>query len=80
MSGQVLGGELKAHFAFGSVDEQAAALEACRVEQEMIAGYPLVIASTRQSHYIDDKGKDIYEIWATFKPAPLPEPKDATQV
>lgn len=75
-----LGEELKAHFAFGSPEEQAGRLEQARVEQEQIAGYALRVAHVRQSHYIDDKGQDIYEVWATFAPAPPPPPRDATQV
>ena len=79
-SSEVLGGDLKAHFAFGSPEEQAAKLEEARVEQEQMAGYPLVIRHTRQTHYIDDKGRDIYEMWAVFAPAPTPPPSDGTQV
>jgi hypothetical protein len=64
----VLGGDLKAHFAFGTPEEQAQRLEAARAEQEAMAGYPLQVASVRQTHYIDKDGKDVYEVWATFSP------------
>lgn len=66
----VLGGELKAHFAFGSPGEQAEKLELARIDQEAMAGYPLIVRHTRQTHYIDDKGRDVYEVWAVFAPAP----------
>jgi hypothetical protein len=74
MSTEVLGGDLKAHFAYGSIEEQAAALEAARFEQSQMAGYEVMVASTRQTHYVDADGKDVYEIWATFKPVPPAEP------
>lgn len=81
MSTEVLGGDLKAHFVFGSPEEQGAKLEQARQEQEMMAGYPLVIAGVRQTHYVDDKGHDVYEVWATFAPVPPPSlPIDGTQV
>jgi hypothetical protein len=72
MSTDTLGGDLKAHFAFGTPEEQADRLEQSRLEQEEIAGYPLVIKHTRQTHYIDENGVDVYEVWATFAPAPKP--------
>lgn len=67
---EVLGGDLKAHFAFGSPEEQSTKLEEARLEQEAMAGYPLMIRHVRQTHYIDDKGQDIYEVWAVFAPVP----------
>ena len=76
----VLGDELKAHFAFGSPEEQADKLELARIDQEAMAGYPLIIVGTKQTHYIDQNGKDVYEVWATFKPAPPRPPGDGTQV
>ena len=72
MSDQVLGGDLKAHFAFGSEDQQVARLEKARVEQEMMAGYPLRVAAVRQTHYVDSNGHDVFEVWATFAPASAP--------
>jgi hypothetical protein len=81
LSTDTLGGDLKAHFAFGTAEEQAGRLEQARQEQEAMAGYPLVIKNTRQTHYINDKGVDVYEVWATFAPAPTPPPpSDGTQV
>lgn len=76
-----LGGDLKAHFAFGSPEEQSAKLEEARLEQEGMAGYPLIVRHVRQTHYIDDKGQDVYEVWAVFAPAPspAPSPSDGTQ-
>jgi len=66
----ILGGDLKAHFAFGSPEEQNVKLEEARLEQEQIAGYALMVRHVRQTHYIDDKGQDIYEVWAVFAPVP----------
>lgn len=81
MSTEVLGGDLKAHFVFGSPEEQSTKLEQARLEQEMMAGYALAVSGVRQTHYIDDKGHDVYEVWATFAPTPSASPPiDGTQV
>lgn len=47
----------------------AASIEAGRVEQEMICGYPLVTKASRYTHMRDAQGRDIYEIFATYAPA-----------
>lgn len=47
----------------------AASIEAGRLEQEMICGYPLVTKATRYTHMRDAQGRDVYEIFATYAPA-----------
>lgn len=73
-----LGGDVTTQFTFGKPEDYAASIEAARVEQELICGYALVTKALRQSHMIDDKGRDIYEVFATFAPAPAPV--DGTKV
>ena len=68
------------HFVFGSPEEQAGKLEGERQAISNLLGRVMDIASTRQSHHIDDKGRDVYEMWATFKPRPKPPVPNATQV
>ncbi len=75
-------GDVQTQFKFGKPEDFHTATEAARLEQEAMVGYPLVFKSTRQTHYVDDKGHDVYEVFATFAPRP-PDPivgGDATQV
>ena len=75
----VLGGDVSTNFKFGRPEDYAAATEACRLDQETICGYPLVVKGTRQSHYQDENGRDVYDVFVTFGPAPPAPPADATQ-
>lgn len=63
-----LGSELKAHFAYGSIEEQAGKLELARQEQSAMAGKEMFVSNVSHTHYVDANGKDVYEVWATFKP------------
>lgn len=77
---QPLIGDVTSQFTFGKPEDYTASVEQARLEQEAMVGYALVVRSLRQSHTIDEKGRDIYEVFATFAPAPPPQPRDATQV
>ncbi len=63
-----LGGAVTSHFTFGKPEDYAPSVEASRVEQEQICGYALQVKNLKQTHYQDDKGRDVYEVWATFEP------------
>lgn len=78
----LLGGEVATQFTFGRPEDYAASVEAARVEQEAMCGYALQVKALRQTHMQDEKGRDVYEVFATFGPVPPPAavPKDATQV
>lgn len=69
MSSLVLGGDVNTEFKFGKLEDYAASIEVARLEQEMMVGYPLVLKGARQTHMQDDKGRDVYEVFATFAPA-----------
>lgn len=49
-------------------DEVMAHLEANRVEQEEMTGYPLTLAVHRKVQLQDLTGQDIYEVFATYTP------------
>lgn len=77
---KILGGDIETQFTYNNVDEHHKAMEACRLEQEAMCGYALVPGRTRQTHMVDDKGVDVYEVFVTFSPAPPPSGSDATQL
>lgn len=66
---KVLGGEVSTQFTFGRPEDFNESIEQARVEQEQICGYALALVGTRQTHMVDDKGRDVYEVFATFAPA-----------
>lgn len=49
-------------------DALADKLEAARIEQQEICGYPLVLAVRRQIQLKDLSGDDFFEVFATFAP------------
>lgn len=57
-------------------DEVAAHLEANRVEQEEMTGYPLALAVHRKVKLQDLSGKDTYEVFATYTPNTPDEKED----
>lgn len=77
----LLGGDVSTQFMFGKPEDFVDSVEVCRLEQEAICGYPLKVKNLRQTHMQDEKGRDVYEVFATFEPAPVapPVPGDATQ-
>lgn len=91
MNTQPLIGDVSAIFKFGKPEDYAVALEAARLEQEQQVGYPLVVKGLRQTHFTEMRtpegggtpfSVDVYEVYATFAPAPVPtpEPVDGTKV
>lgn len=62
-------GDVIAQFTYGRPEDYAEAIEAARLEQEAMVGYPLVTALVRQTHTKNEKGHDVYEVFATFAPA-----------
>lgn len=62
------------HSVFGSPEQMTAALGACKAAAEAEHGKPMRVKSTRQTHYHDKDGRDIYEVWATLEEEPLPLP------
>lgn len=60
------------HVAFGTPDQQKIEVEKARAEASLAAGRELVVRSVRQSHYIDERGRDVYEMWVTLADAPPP--------
>lgn len=65
-----LKGGVSSVFTFAKLEDFDAAVERSRAEQEMICGYPLVVVASRMVHYQDDRGHDVYEVYATFGPKP----------
>ncbi len=75
----LLGGDVTTQFTFGKPEDFVDSVEDCRLEQEAICGYPLKVKNLRQTHMQDEKGRDVYEVFATFEPAPPPEPRSAAE-
>lgn len=73
----LVGGETKTLFKYSNADDFAEKCEAARREAEEMVGYPLVMKGQRQTYMKDDQGRDVFEVYATFVPAPViatPEP------
>jgi hypothetical protein len=62
---------------FSSPELMEAAIAKAKVSAESDTGLPMKVKSTRQTHYHDKDGRDIYELWATFEPV-LPEVVSST--
>lgn len=43
-------------------------------------GKPMVVKAVRHNYTVNDKNQKVWEIWATFEPAPPPPEKSATAV
>jgi hypothetical protein len=63
---------------FSSPEQMEEAIGKCRLAAEQDTGVPMQLKGTRQTHYHDAEGRDIYEIWATFEPIPVPPVKEAS--
>lgn len=66
----VLGGDVQAVFKFGKPEDYETSVGAAMAEQELICGYKLKVVNLRQTHYQDEKGNDVYEVYASFARAP----------
>lgn len=56
-----------------TTDDVLAHIEANRVEQEEVNGYPLVFLRRNMMKLQDADGKEYYEVFATYAPVPNPE-------
>lgn len=65
---QPLIGNVSAQMIFGTSEDYDAKVEAARVEQEAMCGYPLKLVGTRHVEMIDARGSKVYEVFATFAP------------
>lgn len=83
-----LGGDIHAQYTADTFEGLAPAQEACRVEQEAMCGYELVVKMTKQTHYTvpneDGTQREVFEVFVTFGPKPPPPAAptmvDGTQV
>lgn len=66
---QPLIGNITAQTIFGTTEDYNAKVEAVRVEQEAMVGYPLKLLGTRHVEMVDARGSRVYEVFATFAPA-----------
>ena len=66
---QPLVGDVKSQFEcpLDGVDES---VEAARLEQEAMCGYPLVVKSVRAVDVMNTQNQRVYDVYATFAPAP----------
>lgn len=67
---QPLVGNVTTQFVFGKPEDYAVCIEQNRLEQEAMVGYPLVVKGVRQTHTVNEHGHDVYEVFATYEPAP----------
>jgi hypothetical protein len=67
---QPLVGDVKSQFLLNDTEHMSRQIEAARLDQEAMCGYPLVLKGTRTHEFLDEKDRRVIEVFATFGPTP----------